>query len=162
MREFLWCCAYTFKYVKIALTALAASDVLFLKERVWWNNEVVRAVLFLEKIIICCSAIWWDRWIWIDCWHALGGKGDSYWWGAAYILQQGAAFKSKNGASATLLCAALLCFWEVFSHWVRGWEGSSVVHVSRIFVPGCETEIWLFRNWIFPIYCCKVGVISRF
>lgn len=136
MREFLWCCAYTFKYVKIALTALATSDVLFLKERVWWNNEVVRAVLFLEKIIICCSAVWWDRWIWIDCWHALGGKGDSYWWGAAYILQQGAAFKSKNGASATLLCAALLCF-VLGRFLVIELEGEKAPHLCMCLVSSC-------------------------
>lgn len=49
MREFLCCYAHNFKYIKIALTALATSDVLLLKERVW-NNGLV---LFLEEKNIC-------------------------------------------------------------------------------------------------------------
>lgn len=148
MREFLCCYAHNFKYVKIALTVLATSDVLLLKERVWWNNG---PVLFLGKNIICsfvsrennyflsCSMV---GLLDLDCWLTLfRGKGESYWWGKVYILQQGAAFQSKIGAFATLLSAALFCFGKVFHLSVRRWEGSSVVCVSHLFLPGCETEI---------------------
>lgn len=59
-----------------------------------------------------------------DCWCWIAGSGESYWGAGVCILRQ-RAIKSKNGASATLVCVALFCF-KVFILPIRGRDGSSV------------------------------------